>query len=235
MAFDVSGGRDAQHNVVRTMKIGICIAGRVRCHERKAASVSHGDQVGLGCRLGWVPAPRHLDVEAIGEQFDQSIDVAVRCRMLPFGQQPGQRPLTARSERDETIAVAGEPVELDVRLFVYRAPQMGRRNQRTQILIATQILSIKRQPVIGGRRSLRPVGPRDTQHRRDDRLHAFLGRCLAKRHHTIEPVAVANCRGRKSHVTRLGGNILWIDSSFEHRVCGENPKRNELRVRHEKH
>ena len=232
VAFDIGRCCNAQHDVVRAVEVGIGIARGVGRHERQPTPIGHRDQMRFGSSLRRVATSRNFDIKPVGEQRDQPVDIGVRRRVLAIRKQFCERPFAACGQRDQAVGVAREPVKFDMRLFIGRTVEMRGGHQRAQILIARPVLCIEREPVVCSRRTLRHIRARDAQHCTDDRLHALFRRCLAERHDTIKPVAVADCGCRKAHIAGLGGNILGIDCPFEHRVRGENTKRNELRVGH---
>lgn len=127
----------------------------------------------------------------------------------------------------------------DMRRKFQRTRKVRLADEVAEVVIARRILRIEREPVDGGRAGpetgIRRPFPRRTGHREhgpDDGLHAHIEAGLGKGDAAIKPVAIGDRRRRKAPLCRRLGNRLGIDRAVEHRVGGEDTKRNERGVGH---
>ena len=146
-AFDIGAVGDAQHDVMRVVEVGFGETGRIGRDQRQVAGIGKFDQRGLGLALGVIAAARQLDIEAIGEQRFEPLDIMRRGGRLALGEQPRDRPFAARGQRDQPVGAPCERRERDMRLILHRPVEMRRRDQRAEIVVAGLVLRIERQPV----------------------------------------------------------------------------------------
>ena len=102
--------------------------------------------------------------------------------------------------------------------FTKRAIEMCCRNEPAQIVISNRILRIERKPVICWRNRVGAVRPRKAQHRCDNWLHPSRSASIRKRHRAVKPVAINNCRRRKTQFLRAFGDILRVKRTLKHRI-----------------
>ena len=225
VALDVARLGDAQHRVVRGVEFGLGISGGVGRDQRQIVRVGEVDQRGLGRLLDRIAAAAELDIEPAREQGLQAFEHGSGGRLLALGGEPCQRALPASGQRDQAFGAAVERVERDVRKLLDRAVEMRRRDQRAQIAIAGLVLRVERQPVDHG--ALPSPAPGRAMPSKVPTIGCtpFLDAGVAERHRAVEAVAVGHRRGGEIEPLRLLRDRLRLHRPFEHRVAGEEAKR----------
>ncbi len=151
---------------------------------------------------------------------------------LTLGEQPADRTLARARQRNQPLGAACEIREQDMRLEFERAFEMRSADEVAQIVVAGLVLRVEREVVdlLAGA----PVVPvaRDAEQRADDWLDAFVETGLGEHDRAIEPVAVGQRDRGKAALLGQFRHRLGLDRALEHRIGGEDAKRNEGGKRH---
>ena len=232
LALDIGRMGDAQHRVMRVEEVAVREAAGVRRDQRQVALIGEVDQRLFGRLFDHVATAGELDIEAVGEQRLQPVEIGGGPVGLVLVDQPGERALAARGQRDQPVAAPFERGEVDMRRQFDRAFEMREADQRAQIVIAALVLRIERDPVERRGDAVGHARPRDAQHRPDHRLDAVLLGGIGKGHRGVEAVAIGEAGSRKAHRLGLFGDRLGLDRPVEHRVGRENAERYETGMSH---
>jgi hypothetical protein len=224
--------RDAQHGVMRVEEGAVGEAAGIGRDQRQIAGIGEVDQRLFGGLLDRVAAPGELDVETVGEERLQPIQIVRGTIRLVLVNQPRECALPPCGEGDQAVGATLERSEIDMRGQLDRAIEMRAADQRAQIVVAGRILRIERDPVERGGDAVGHPRPRDAEHRADHRLHAVLLRRVREGHRRIEAVAIGQPGGGKAHRPGLFGDRLGLDRPVEHRVGRENAERHETGMSH---
>src|SRR5205085_10342050 len=138
----------------------------------QVARISEIDQRNFGSSLDRVVPSGKLDVEPIGEECLQAIEVALGLELLAIRGQPGNRAFGACGKCDQSFAQAVKLRKLDVRFLLERAVEVRGGDEFAEVRITLLVLRQQREPVDRGLTAdLRRTC--NGKHRADDRLHAF--------------------------------------------------------------
>ena len=185
LAVDIGRVGDAQHGVMRVAERRFGETARIGGNERQVASKSEVDQRGFGGAFHRVVTAAQLDIQPVGKQARQALEIRGGARRLLLRQQPRQRALAACGQRQQAVGPPRQRGKGDMRRLLDRPVEMRLADQRTQRLIARLVLGIERQPVEHRRRTLGHIGSCHRQHRADDRLHALRARRIGEGHRRI--------------------------------------------------
>src|SRR5262245_5857799 len=99
---------------MRCVESRLGILGRIGRDEREVERIGEIDQATFRRLLYRIAAPRHLDVETIGEQGLQSPRISAGLLGLAVGKQAGQSPLASRRQANQPLGSALQGVERDM-------------------------------------------------------------------------------------------------------------------------
>ena len=146
--------------------------------ERNPPRIGQFDERRLGAALRGRAVPLQLDIEPIAEQLQQALAAPVRQIALAREERRIERPAGTAGERDQAVALAFEPGELEVGLLVWRGFEKRPRVEAHQAAVAAlargqenNARALRRRAGADARTGIL-IGKIDRQRTADDRLDA---------------------------------------------------------------
>ena len=226
---DLGAVGDAQQDVVRLPLRRVDELHIVGGDQGQLAIDRQVDQRRLDLVLHLEAVADQLDVQTTGEKFPKAIEQALGAAAVAARQRTPDRPLGAAGQRDQTVAIGREQIELEFRGGAGLAIQVGAAQQLHQVAIAGLVLHQNRQP---GRQRGPTVAARllvagDRQQAADDRLHAGLCGALAEleRGKQVGPVG----DGHRGHALARDprDQLGQTHGAVEQRIAGTHPEVDE--------
>ncbi len=205
-------------------KLGIGIGRRIGRDERQIALEGKLDECVFGCLFDRIVPTDDLDVQPIGKQGLQAIEIKSGLILLAVCQQPRQGAFRTRRQGDQALVGLLKRSEWNVRVELDRTIEVRGRNQVTKVPVALLVLRQQHEPVDAGAARFRRA--RDGQHSADDRLYALRDARLREGHRSVKTVAVVEGHCRKAKLRRTLRDHFRLHRPFKHREGRENAERN---------
>ena len=126
ITINIARLRDAEHCVVRVVKIGLREIGRVRCDQGQVKLMRNFDQPCLAGALNRVERAGNLDINPAGKKLEQPVRITDCSIVLALCDQPGHCAFRAARQDDQPFGMLRKFFECDMRLLLERAIEVRR-------------------------------------------------------------------------------------------------------------